>query len=183
MKPGTDAGLRALPFGQAVRCALAMHTCPVSFWAVVERRDGEGDVLLPALSFAQLGARALPWVLVGGAVLGAWLWLTQLTRARDAALVSQAVTMQALNVETAARQAVTAALVRSEQALEQRERTRQTQAHVLSQQRGQLDDTLKALPWAAARVPDGVLERLRAAAADGDGGAGADATAEPAAAD
>lgn len=183
MKPGTDAELRALPFGEAVRCALAMHTCPVSFWAVVERRDGEGDVLLPALNLGAIAWRCVPWVVGVLLILGAWAYLERLQTSRDSALAGQAATMQALNQETAARLAVTAALVRTEQALEQRERTRQTQARQLSQQRGQLDDTLKALPWAAARVPDLVLERLRAAAADGDGDSGADATAEPAAAD
>lgn len=180
MTPGTDAELRALPFGEAVRCALVMHTCPVSFWAVVERREGD---VLPALNLAGLAWRFVPWVVGGLLILGAWAYLERLQASRDSALEGQAATMQALSQETTARLAVTAALVRSEQALEQRERTRRTQAHQLSQQRGQLDDTLKALPWAAARVPDGVLERLRAAAADGDAGADADATAEPAAAD
>lgn len=180
MTRGTDAELRALPFGEAVRCALVMHTCPLSFWHLVERRDGEGDVL-PALS---LTWRFVPWVVGALLLLGAWAYLERLQASRDSALAGQAATMQALSQETAARLAVTAALIRSERALEQRERTRHTQARQLSQQRGQLDETLdQALPWAAARVPDGVLERLRAAAADGDGSADADATAEPAAAD
>ena len=177
MAPGKDA---EPPFGQSVRRALLLSTCPLSFFDIVARHDHEHAVL-PIVVAPWL--RLLPYALGAAVLVATWLWVSHLVRARDAALVAQAVTAQALGVETAARQAVTAALVRSEQALEQRERTRQTQAHQLSQQRGQLDDTLKALPWAAARVPDGVLERLRAAAADGDGGAGADAAAEPAAAD
>ncbi|WP_371066803.1 hypothetical protein, partial [Salmonella enterica] len=117
-------------------------------------------------------------------LLGVWAYLERLQTSRDSALAGQAATMQALSQETTARLAVTAALVRTEQTLEQRERTRQSQAHQLSEQRGRLDDSLdQTLPWAAARVPDLVLERLRAAAADGDEGADTDAAAEPAAAD
>lgn len=54
---GTDAEIRALPFGAAVRVALVMHTCPVSFWAVIERRDGE-DMNYPGINPLKL---VLPW--------------------------------------------------------------------------------------------------------------------------
>ena len=46
-------------FGQAVRGALLAHTCPVSFWAIVERRDAEG--MLPAVVGPGLLRLALPW--------------------------------------------------------------------------------------------------------------------------
>ena len=74
MQPGADAEIRALPFGQAVRCALAMHTCPVSFWAVVERRDAEGmlpAVFAPRLLTVLLGP-AGRWLALAALVLAVW---------------------------------------------------------------------------------------------------------------
>jgi hypothetical protein len=77
---GTDADIRALPFGTAVRCALAMHTCPISFWAVVERRE-----MIPGISPAGLLRMALPWwaKYAALAALVAALWLHGWTTGRE----------------------------------------------------------------------------------------------------
>lgn len=164
------------PFGEAVRRALLLSTCPLSFWDIVARRDHE-DAVIPAVF---PWARLVPWALAAVALLGAWLYAAHLVRSRDAALVAQAVTAQALGVETAARQAVTDALVASNAALAEREAAQRALEARLHQRRGQLETTLDApevKPWADVRVPADVLGRLRAAAADGDTGRGVDAAA------
>lgn len=52
--PGKDA-----TFAQAVRGALLAHTCPLSFWDIVARRDAED--MLPAIVGPGLLRMALPW--------------------------------------------------------------------------------------------------------------------------
>lgn len=171
MPRGKDAD-----FDQAVRGALLAHTCPLSFFDIVRRDDHEGAMLPAVIPWARL----LPWALSAVAVLAAWLFLAHLTRSRDAALAAQAVTAQALGVESRAREAVTAALVRADAALAARQAAQRAIEVKLRQTRGQLETTLDApdvQPWAAARVPADVLARLRAATADADDGRGADAAA------
>lgn len=170
------------PFGEAVRRALLLSTCPLSFWDIVARRE-EGDVIPVVTVWGMLKPFA-PWLLGALALGAAWLYVGHLQTARDAALAGQAATMQALGTETAARKAVTAALVNTNAALAEREAAQRALEARLHQRRGELDGTLDApdvKPWAAARVPADVLARLRTAAADGDDGRGADATAGAAA--
>jgi hypothetical protein len=71
MQPGTDAEIRALPYGTAVRAALAMHTCPVSFWAAVARQDSEGDVF-PVVAFGPLYRLAAVAALIVAFGLACW---------------------------------------------------------------------------------------------------------------
>lgn len=171
------------PFGEAVRRALLLSTCPLSFWDIVERRE-EGDVF-PIVTVWGVLKPLVPWLLGALILVALWAYWSHLVRSRDAALVSQAVTMQALGTETAARMAVTAALVNSNAALAEREAAQRALDARAHQRRGELNATLDApdvQPWAAARVPADVLARLRAAAADGDDGRGADAAAGAAAA-
>lgn len=72
MTSGTDAEIRALPFGTAVRGALAMYTCPLSFWAIVRRLDEEGAmipaILAPRLILGPLGR----WAALAALVVAAW---------------------------------------------------------------------------------------------------------------
>lgn len=70
-------------FGQAVRGALLAHTCPVSFWAIVERRDAEG--MLPAVVGPGLLRLALPWwaKYVALAALVAAIWVHGWTTGRE----------------------------------------------------------------------------------------------------
>ena len=128
--------------------------------------------MLPALNLAGLAWRFVPWVLGVLLLLGAWAYLERLQKSRDAALLGQQATAQALAVESRARLAVTDALVRSEAALAEREAVRQRLARELTHTRGQLDDALQTddvRPWAVGRVPAGIVERLRAAAGHSDG--------------
>lgn len=162
------------PFGEAVRRALLLSTCPVSFWDIVERRDTEG--MIP-FAVAPLW-RILPYGIAALALLLAVLYVGHLARSRDAALAGQAATMQALGVETAAKQALVGALAASNAALAEREAAGRALEHRARHDRGQLETTLAApdaRPWADARVPADVLARLRAAAADGDDGRDGDA--------
>lgn len=70
MRSGKDA-----EFKDAVRAALLMHTCPISFWQIVERRDGEDMIPTVAVPLAK---KALALVL-GPA--GRWLALAALVLA------------------------------------------------------------------------------------------------------
>lgn len=73
--PGKDA-----TFAQAVRGALLAHTCPLSFWDIVARRDAED--MLPAL--------VMPWwtkyAALGALVVAIWChgWLKGAQGVRDA---------------------------------------------------------------------------------------------------
>lgn len=171
MQPGKDAEFR-----QAVRGALLAHTCPLSFFDIVRRDDHEGAVIPIGLPWGRL----LPWALLGLAALIVWAYAAHLTRTRDAALTAQAVTAQALGVETKAREAVTRALVAANAAQAEAEAAQRALAARQHQRRGQLEATFRqpdAQPWADTRVPADVLARLRAATADGDDGRGADTAA------
>lgn len=70
-------------FGQAVRGALLAHTCPLSFWDIVARRDAED--MLPAIVGPGLLRMALPWwtKYAALAALVAALWLHGWTTGRE----------------------------------------------------------------------------------------------------
>lgn len=76
--PGKDA-----TFAQAVRGALLAHTCPLSFWDIVARRDAED--MLPAIVGPGLLRMALPWwtKYAALAALVAALWLHGWTTGRE----------------------------------------------------------------------------------------------------
>lgn len=78
MAPGKDA-----TFAQAVRGALLAHTCPLSFWDIVARRDAED--MLPAIVGPGLLRMALPWwtKYAALAALVAALWLHGWTTGRE----------------------------------------------------------------------------------------------------
>lgn len=83
MPPGKDA-----TFGQAVRGALLVTTCPLSFWDIVARRNAEG--MLPASSPVSLLHFVLPWwtkyAALAALVAAIWLhgWVTGRDGVRDA---------------------------------------------------------------------------------------------------
>lgn len=72
MDSGTDAELRALRFGAAVRAGLVIYTCPVSFWSIVRRLDGESAmipaILAPKLLLGPLGR----WAALAALVAAVW---------------------------------------------------------------------------------------------------------------
>lgn len=174
MRTGTDAD-----FGAAVRTALCLATCDVDFWRVVERRDGEGEAAMPWLS----AWRVAPWLVLAIVLAGGWWYVGHLHRARDALVAGQAATAQALANETAARQAVTDALVRANHTLAEREARQRVLERQHAERRGNLEQAIRApeaQPWAAARLPADVYSSLRAAAAARhDEGSGSDTAANP----
>lgn len=82
MPPGKDA-----TFGQAVRGALLVTTCPLSFWDIVARRDAED--MLPAVIAPRLFAFLLGpvgrWLALGALVVAVWChgWLRGAQGVRD----------------------------------------------------------------------------------------------------
>lgn len=72
MDGGTDAELRRLRFGAAVRAGLVLYTCPLSFWTIVRRQDEE-DAMIPAILAPQmLLGPAARWAALAALVAAVW---------------------------------------------------------------------------------------------------------------